>query len=118
MKLQQITSDQLRQGMVIIYFAPLAIIYVGRIHDHLKRYHMREAAHNGGILAEFDLLQADQHKDAGDLIWDRYFHQGLDAPRECCVFAWPRDLMRLSFEKGEVRLKTHPGWLVHLQITV
>jgi hypothetical protein len=115
MKLDQLTSDQLRKGMIVVAFEQPAVIRVGRIHSEIKNYPLQQALLTG-LFAEFDLLYADQHARAGDLIWQRYFYHNGDAPTGPGVFKWPTELMKLTFDLAESSLPTRPGWLVHIEV--
>ena len=115
MKLEQLRSDQIRKGMLVVCFEKPGLIYVGRVHSDVTRHPLRQALFSG-IFAEFDLLYADQHGHAGDLIWNKYFYRNADAPTASGVFEWPK-LMNLTFTSAESRLKmNYKGWLVHIEV--
>jgi hypothetical protein len=114
-KLEQLTSDQIRTGMLVVCFKKPALIYVGRVHSDVTRYLLLQALFSG-VFAEFDLLYADQHLHAGDLVWNKYFYRNPEAPTASGVFKWP-ELTTLTFISAESRLKmNYIGWLVHIEV--
>lgn len=115
MQLEQLTSDQLQKGMTIVHFEPPGTVHVGRIHSEITR-HPPLQAFTTGIIAAFDLLYADQHNEAENLVWQTYFYSNQEAPTYSSVFKWP-DLMKLSFQLAESSLKMgYVGWLVHIEM--
>ena len=92
------------EGMIVMCFdEPTGQVSVGRI-QRLQRTPK-------GL--ELDLLYADQHLQAGDLIWKTYFYRRRDAPADSGIFTWPGG-MTLTFDLAERSLPSRPGWLVHL----
>ena len=92
------------EGMVVVCFEePAEQVRVGRI-QRLQRTAR-------GL--EVDLLYADQHLQAGDLIWSTYFYRRRDAPAHSGIFTWPGGL-ELTFDLAERSLLSRPGWVVHL----
>ncbi|GHO98699.1 hypothetical protein KSF_087470 [Reticulibacter mediterranei] len=94
------------EGMVVVCFdRPTEQVRVGRI-QRLQRTAK-------GL--EVDLLYADQHLQAGDLIWSTYFYRKRDAPAHSGIFEWPGDLT-LTFDLAKRSLTSRPGWLVNLVV--
>ena len=114
MKLELLTSHQIEKGMLVVCFEA-GTIRVGRVQSEVKKYTLRQALLTG-VLAEFDLLYADDHERAGDLVYQKYFYLNKDAPADSGVFKWP-DLMKLTFKLAESSLKMgRMGWLVHIEV--
>jgi hypothetical protein len=67
-KLDRLTSDTLQKGMVVVHFGQSGIVRVGRIQSEITRHPLSQALATG-IIAECDLLYADQHGEAENLIW-------------------------------------------------
>jgi hypothetical protein len=106
MQLERIAPRKLSQGMVVVCFEKPGTLRAGRIRSPVKKTSLL------GIFnkqAEFDLLYADQHMNAEDLIWKTYFYRKSDTPRTSGVFRWPSGLMELTFERAMERLPQFPG---------
>jgi len=114
-KLERLTSRQIHKGMLVVSFEYPATIWVGKVYGEVTRHPLLTGLLSG-IFAEFDLLCADQHMLAGDLIWQQYFYLNRNAPTDSGVFRWP-DVMPLTFRSMERNLKR--GWrgcLIHVEV--
>jgi hypothetical protein len=115
MPLEQLTSEKLEKGMTVVHFELPGTVRVGRIHNEITRHPPLQAL-TTGIIAEFDLLYADQHDRAENLVWQKYFYWNKEAPAQSGVFGWP-NLMKWSYRRAEDRLNAgYRGWLVHIEV--
>lgn len=111
--LKPLTPSEIKTGMTIVQVEMPGIVRVGRIHGDITRYEDR-ALLVTGLLAECDLLSADQHQQAAHLIWQRFFYLKNNAPIQSGVFVWPK-LLPLEYRVAEQQLPTRPAWLFHVQ---
>jgi|SRR4029077_3487005 len=106
----------LHKGLIIVYFEMPACIRVGLIHSTIKQSRLSSC----GLLVEFDLLYADRDMSTGasQKIWEEYFISNPQRPKHSGVFAWPKNIMRLTFRKSAQLLSDRPGHLYHVKLSV
>ena len=113
MELEQITSEVVLPGKIVIFIQERCSIQVGRVVEgSIKRYNLIEAL-TSGIIAKFDMLEPEKTQRAVQQVYTTFFasqHTTADWPSPG-VYAWPDDLMPLTFDEHRTG-----GWIKHVQM--
>jgi hypothetical protein len=113
MELEQITSEGILPGKIVIYIQESCSIQVGRvIEGSIKHYNLIEAL-TSGVIAEFDMLEPEKTQRVVQQVYTTFFasqHTTADWPPPG-VYGWPDDLMPLTFDEQRTG-----GWIKHVQM--
>jgi hypothetical protein len=113
MELERMTSQDVLPGKIVIFVQDRAIIQVGRVIEGSIRCNDLITALSLGVTAEFDMLEPEEYRRAGELIYTTFFASKIgpaDWPPPG-VYAWPETLLPLTFNEHRP-----PGWRKHVQI--
>lgn len=113
MELEHITSKDILPEKIVIFIPKGTLIQVGRvIEGSIQNYGLIKAL-SSGIAAEFDMLQPEEYQQAGQLVYTTFFasQQGPADWPSPGVYAWPDDLLPLTFNE-----QRHAGWVKHVQM--
>jgi hypothetical protein len=112
--LKRLTASQIQPEQYIVYVAEDRTILLGKVYGEVKQYGLLESMASD-IGAEFDLLEAEQQGEAGQVFYETSIYQRQGAPGPG-VYVWPEELnIPLTFPSQEV-LRDFPGYLHHVQI--